>query len=75
MGAKEKKKGMKGTWWLQINGSRKSRITNGGKCEIASRGALKHALGGVSCSCTKMRLVNLSSQVCKSFKEGSSAAI
>ena len=62
---------MEETWWPRINEAKERGIADGGMCKIASRGALEHALGGVSCSCTTMRLVDLSSQVCKFLKEGS----
>lgn len=38
-----------------------------GNAKIAPQGALKDAMGGVSCSCIKMRLVRPSSQVCKAI--------
>ena len=45
-----------------------------GNAKIALRGALKDAMGGVSCSCIKMRLVRPSSQVCKVISRGSKQA-
>ena len=68
---KKKRKGLGGR--KKKNRSRKGRVADGGMCKIASRSALEHASGGVSCSCTKMRLVDLSSHACKSLKDGSSA--